>query len=552
MPSRSVAEKWTMKRMRQYDAIVIGAGHNGLCNAAYLAKAGLDVLVVERNPHIGGASVSRELYPGWTYSNCSYVCSLLRPEISRDLELARHGLQVVPYHGGVTFTQDGDHFGNYPDAERLHREMARHSRRDANAYERFEADVTKQTRLIRQFLLATPPDPTSFKPKDLKGLLEFASAFTGMGEEGLLDSVRFWTMSIGDFLDEYFETDVIKAHLSGSGVIGTALGVYSPGTAYVLLHHYMGEVDGNVGAWGFARGGMGAVAEALAASLRAFGGEIVCDADVHRVIVEQGRAVGVALADGTEYRAKLVVSNLDPKRTFLKCFDESDLPAEVVEQARNFKIRGSSGKLNIALDGLPTFNGLSPDSPLMLTDMHCTDSLERMERAYDDWKAGTWSQDPYVDMLIPTTVDPTMAPPGKHMMTVFVQYCPPTLAQGPWTPQARDAFGQTVIDQLAAHSPDFKDLILDCEVRTPHELEDEVGLTEGNIFHGELTFDQLLFNRPFPGCAQYRGPLRGFYLCGSGTHPGGGVMAAPGANAAREILADLKRPDVTPPSYPND
>ena len=552
MPSRRVAEKWTMKRMRQYDAIVIGAGHNGLCNAAYLAKAGLDVLVVERNPHIGGASVSRELYPGWTYSNCSYVCSLLRPEISRDLELARHGLQVVPYHGGVTFTQDGDHFGNYPDAERLYREMARHSQRDANAYERFEADVTKQTRLIREFLLATPPDPTSFKPKDLKGLLELASAFTGMGEEGLLDSVRFWTMSIGDFLDEYFETDVIKAHLSGSGVIGTALGVYSPGTAYVLLHHYMGEVDGNVGAWGFARGGMGAVAEALAASLRAFGGEIVCDADVHRVIVERGRAAGVALADGTEYRAKLVVSNLDPKRTFLKCFDESDLPAEVVEQARNFKIRGSSGKLNIALDGLPTFNGLSPDSPLMLSDMHCTDSLERMERAYDDWKAGTWSRDPYVDMLIPTTVDPTMAPPGKHMMTVFVQYCPPTLAEGPWTRQARDAFGQTVIDQLAEHSPDLKDLILDCEVRTPHELEDEVGLTEGNIFHGELTFDQLLFNRPFPGCAQYRGPLRGFYLCGSGTHPGGGVMAAPGANAAREILADLRRPDVTPPSYPND
>ena len=290
--------------MKKYDAIVIGAGHNGLCNAAYLAKAGLNVLVLERNPHIGGASVSRELHPGWTYSNCSYVCSLLRPEISRDLELARHGLQVVPYHGGVTFTQDGDHFGNYPDAERLYREMARHSRRDANAYERFEADVTKQTRLIRQFLLATPPDPTSFKPRDLKGLLEMASAFTGMGEEGLLDTVRFWTMSIGDFLDEYFESDVIKAHLSGSGIIGTALGVYSPGTAYVLLHHYMGEVDGNVGAWGFARGGMGAVAEALASSFRAFGGEIVCDADVHRVIVERGRAAGVALADGTEHRAQ--------------------------------------------------------------------------------------------------------------------------------------------------------------------------------------------------------------------------------------------------------
>ena len=538
--------------MKKYDAIVIGAGHNGLCNAAYLAKAGLEVVVLERNPHIGGASVSRELYPGWKYSNCSYVCSLLRPEIFRDLELARHGLQVVPYHGGVTFTRDGDYFGNYPDYDRQYREIARHSPRDANAHDRYETDVMKQTRLIRQFLMMTPPDPTSFKPRDLRGLLELAAAFTGMGEEGLLDTIRFWTLSIGDFLDEYFETDVVKAHLSGSGIIGTALGVYSPGTAYVLLHHYMGEVDGSIGAWGFARGGMGAVADALASSFLSFGGEIVCAADVHRIIVERGRAVGVALGNGREYRAKIVVSNLDPKRTFLECFDASDLPSEVVQRAKHFKIRGSSGKLNIALDGLPVFNGLSPESPLMRADMHCTDSLERMERAYDDWKAGTWSKDPYVDMLIPTTVDPTMAPPGKHMMTVFVQYCPPTLASGPWTPEARDAFGQTVIDQLAKHSPNLKDLILDCEVRTPRELEDEVGLTEGNIFHGELTFDQLLFNRPFPGCAQYRGPLGGLYLCGSGTHPGGGVMAAPGVNAAREILKDLKRPDVTPGSYADD
>ena len=538
--------------MKKYDAIVIGAGHNGLCNAAYLAKSGLDVLVLERNPYIGGASVTRELHPGWKYTNCSYVCSLLRPEISRDLELARHGLQVIPYHGGVTFTRDGDHFGNYPDAERVYREIARHSLRDANAHDRFETDVMKQTRLIRKFLMSTPPDPTSLRPRDLHGLLEFASAFTEMGEEGLLDTIRFWTMSIGDFLNDYFETDVIKAHMSGSGIIGTALGVYSPGTAYVLLHHYMGEVDGSIGAWGFARGGMGSVADALAASFQSYGGEIVCDADVHRVIVERGRVRGVALANGREYRANTVVSNLDPKRTFLQCFDAGDLPAEIVQRARNFKIRGSSGKLNIALDGLPTFNGISPESPLMRNDMHCIDSLERLERAYDDWKAGTWSKDPYIDMLIPTTVDPSMAPPGKHMMTIFVQYCPPTLASGPWTPEARDAFGQTVIDQVAEHSPDFKDLILDCEVRTPHELEEEVGLTEGNIFHGELTFDQLLFNRPFPGCAQYRGPLRGFYLCGSGTHPGGGVMAAPGANAAREILMDLKRPDVIPASYPDD
>jgi phytoene dehydrogenase-like protein len=260
----------------------------------------------------------------------------------------------------------------------------------------------------------------------------------------------------------------------------------------------------------------------------------------------------VALTNGDELYADIVVSNLDPKRTFLGIMAESDLPADVVTKARNFKIRGSSGKVNIALDGLPTFNGLDPRSPLMMGDMHFIDSMERMERAFDDWKNGTWSRDPYLDMLIPTQVDPTMAPPGKHMMSVFVQYVPPTLATGDWTTADRDAFGKTVIDQISAYSPDFKDLILHAEVRTPFELEDEVGLTEGNIFHGELTFDQLLFNRPFPGYAQYRGPVRGMYLCGSGTHPGGGVMAAPGANAAREIFRDLRRPNLVPDAYADD
>jgi phytoene dehydrogenase-like protein len=538
--------------VNKYDAIVIGAGHNGLTNAAYLAKAGLKVAVMERNPYIGGATVSRELHPGWTYSNCSYVCSLLRPEITRDLELPRHGLQVVPYGGGVTFKRDGGYYGNYYDHNRQYREMARHSPRDANAYERYTADVMKQTRLIRPFLLKPPPDPTSLKLRDLRGLAEFAAPFLAMGEEGLADTLKFWTKSVGDYLEEYFESDVIKAHMAGSGIIGTALGVYSPGTAYVLLHHYMGDVDGNVGSWGFARGGMGAVAGALAKSFQAFGGEIICDADVRQIVVRGGKVTGVALANGDEYQARVVVSNLDPKRTFLDIMDSSDLPPDVTSAARNFKIRGSSGKLNIALDGLPTFNGLDKRSPLMLGDMHFSDSLERLERAYDDWKAGTWSQDPYVDMLIPTQTDPTMAPPGKHMMTVFVQYAPPKIRGGDWTPEDKAGFEKSVIDQIADHSPDFRDLILHCETRTPAEIEAEVGLTEGNIFQGELTFDQLFFNRPFPGYAQYRGPVGGMYLCGSATHPGGGVMAAPGANAAREILRDLGKPNTVPEGYADD
>jgi len=538
--------------MKKYDAIVIGAGHNGLTNGAYLAKAGLDVLVVEKNPYIGGATVSRELHEGWKYSNCSYVCSLLRPEISRDLNLPKHGLQVIPYVGGVTFARDGDYFGNYDNHERQYREMARFSKRDANAYERYTADVTKQTRFIRPFLMRTPPDPTSIKPRDIGELMFFLKQFYNLGEKTLADTFRFWTMSIADFLDEYFETDVIKAHLAGSGIIGTALGVYSPGTAYVLLHHYMGEVDGSVGAWGFARGGMGSVSKALAGAFQEFGGEIKTDAEVEQILVKNGKTTGVVTTRGDVFQTNIVVSNLDPKRTFLDVMAEQDLPAAVVKQAKNFKIRGSSGKVNIALDGLPTFNGLDPKSQLMLGDMHFIDSLERMERAYDDWKNGTWSQDPYVDMLIPTQVDPTMAPPGKHMMSVFVQYAPPTLASGDWTDEDRDAFGKTVLDQIGSYSPNFNDLVLHAEVRTPRELEAEVGLTEGNIFQGELTFDQLLFNRPFPGYAQYRGPVQGMYLCCSGTHPGGGVMAAPGANAAREILIDLKRPSTVPEGYPDD
>ena len=538
--------------MNKYDAIVIGAGHNGLTNAAFLARAGLNVVVLEKNDYIGGASVSRELYPGFLYSNCSYVSSLLRPEIYRSLNLMKHGLQVIPYGGGITFMRNGDILANYIDPEVRYREYARHSKRDANAMERYEADTTKQCRLIRPMLLRTPPDPTSFKPRDISELLFLVKKYWELSEMELYDTIRFWTMSIGDFLDEYFETDVIKASIAGSGIIGTALGVYSPGTAYVLLHHYMGDIDGNIGAWGFARGGMGAVANALAGAVKEYDGEIKTEAGVSQIIVRNNRAVGVACDNGDEYHADIVVSNLDAKRTFLDIIDENDLDPSFVKKARNFKIRGSSGKLNIALDALPEFNGISPTSQLYYGDMHVTDSMERMERAYDDWKNGRWSRDPYIDMLIPSAVDPTMVPPGKHFMSCFVQYAPPRLAEGPWTDETQDAFGQTVINAIAEHSPNFKDLILDAEVRTPREIENEIGLTEGNIFQGELTMDQLLYNRPFPGFAQYRAPVKGMYMCGSSTHPGGGVMAAPGANAAREILRDLGKPSTVPEDDSDD
>jgi phytoene dehydrogenase-like protein len=303
----------------------------------------------------------------------------------------------------------------------------------------------------------------------------------------------------------------------------------------------MGSIDGTVGAWGFARGGMGAVTSALGKSLQARGGTIRSGAPVEQVLVRSGRAVGVALADGEEIYARTVVSNMDVRRTFLGTMDAHDLPEEFVKQVRNFKIRGSSGKLNIALDGLPDFPEIPQGSPATRGDIHVTDTIEMLERAYDDWKDGRWSRSPYLDILIPSQIDPTMTPDGKHYMSVFVQYCPYELADGEWNDARRKAFGNTVIDTIARHSPNFKNLILHAEVRTPWDIENEVGLTEGNIFQGELTFDQLIFNRPIPGYAQYRAPVRGMYMCGSSTHPGGGVMGAPGYNAAEAVLRDMGR-----------
>lgn len=538
--------------MKTYDAIVVGAGHNGLTTAAFLAKAGLDVVCVEKNDYIGGAAVSRELYKDWMYSNCSYVCSLLRPEIFRALELHKHGLQITPYGGSCQFMQNGDYYGSYHDPEVAYREMARHSQHDADAAERYGADTMRQCRFVRDSLLRTPPDPTSFRPKDLRELLTIGAKFMEMGEDRMYETIRFWTMSVAEYLDEYFESDIIKTAYSGSGIIGTALGVRSPGTAYVLLHHYMGEVDGNVGSWGVARGGMGAVSKSIAGAFQGYGGELRTEAGVDKIVVKNGRTTGVALENGDEINGRIVVSAMDVKRTFLTCMDQSDLPEEFYRRVQNFKIRGSSGKLNIALDGMPRFPALPDGSTLYQSDMHFIDTMDRMERAYDDWKAGTFSKDPYVDMVVPTMTDPTMAPPGKHFMSCFVQYCPRQIEGREWTSPEKEAFAKSVIDQIANYSPNFKDLILHYEVRTPQDIENEIGITEGNIFHGELTMDQLLFNRPVPGYAQYRAPVNGLYMCGSSTHPGGGVMAAPGANAAREILADLNRRNTVPENFGDD
>jgi phytoene dehydrogenase-like protein len=532
--------------VKAYDAIVIGAGHNGLTNAAYLAKAGLDVLVLEKNDYIGGAAVTRELHPGWRYSNCSYVCSMMRQAIHRDLDLTRQGLILVPYLGTVNFGDGDERLFAYHDEAAADLELKRHSPHDADAMHRFQADLTRYAQLIRKTLLRTPPDPTSLKIRDVHEFLFLAKQFWSLGEREIYEYIRFFTMSAAEFLEDYFENDLIKAAMASPGIIGTALGVYSPGSAYILLHHVMGDVDGNIGAWGLARGGMGAISEAIAGSVKEHGGEIRTEAGVKQVLVKGRKAVGVVLENDDEIRAKIVVSNLDAKRTFTRIMNRDDLPDGVYEKASNFKIRGSSGKVNIALSGLPKFTGVPQNRYLDRGGQGFTGSLETMERAYDCWKRGRWSDDPFIESVIPSAWDPTVAPRGCHWMSNFIQYCPPTLADGPWTAEKRDQFGQTVIDKIERYSPGFKDLIVHTEVRTPHDFENDIGLTEGNIFQGELTIDQLLFNRPFPGYGQYRMPVRNLYMCGSSTHPGGGVSSACGANAAREILKDLKRPNTVP------
>ncbi len=369
--------------MSNYDAIVIGAGHNGLTNAAYLAKAGLDVVVLEKNDYIGGAAVTRELHDGWQYSSCSYVCSMMRQAIHRDLDLARHGLILVPYLGTVNFGDGDERLIAYHDAEAAHLELKRHSPHDADAMHRLETDLTRYSQLIRKTLMRTPPEPTSFRPRDIMELLWLAKKFWALGEKEIYEYVRFFTMSAAEYLEDYFENDLIKAAMAGPGIIGTALGVYSPGSSYILLHHVMGDVDGSIGAWGLARGGMGAISKSIASAAQEFGAEIRTDAGVQQVLVKNGKATGVVLENGDEITARIVVSNLDAKRTFTRIMDKNDLPDGIYKKAKNFKIRGSSGKVNIALSGMPKFTGVPDNKYVNRGGQTFSGSLETMERAFD-------------------------------------------------------------------------------------------------------------------------------------------------------------------------
>ena len=525
-----------MPTIKKYDAIVIGGGHNGLTAAADLACAGKDVLGLERRYVLGGAAVTEEVFPGFKFSVCSYVVSLLKANIIRELMLPKFGLELLPLES--TFTPlDNDYLMRTADPDETYREMYRHSPRDAETYTRFGPLMGQIGMAVRPILETIPPNAIRPSFPDLSAMKKLLNHFKTLSSEQFEYLTKLMTMSSADFLDEWFEFEPLKATMSASGIIGTFMGPRSPGSAYVMLHHYMGDIDGAFRAWGFQRGGTGAVSMAIARSAEYFGAKIMTEAPVETVIVNNGRAIGVALENGDEYKADKVISALDPKLSFLKMVDEIDLPNDFVTDIKNFRIRGSSGKVNLALDALPEFTCLPGNGPHLRGAISISPDFDYIEKAYDDAKYGNFSEVPYIDIIIPSVLDPEMAPPGKHVMSCFVQYAPYNI-KGGWNDQKREDFGDAVINALARYAPNIKDIILHRQVLTPADIESTFGLTEGNIFHGELTLQQLFALRPAVKWANYKTPITNYYQCGSGTHPGGGITGSPGEMAAKKILKD--------------
>ncbi len=534
-------------RDRSYDAIVIGAGHNGLVNGAYLAKAGLKTLILERRHLVGGAAITEELRPGFWFTTFSYALSLLRPDIIHDLELTKHGFMPLLMPSTFAPMENGDYLILGQDHGENLREIERHSVHDADAYEAFNHDVLRVCRAIKPLLDQVPPDIFSNDPEELIALAAIGSRFKKLDKKVLHDAVRLLTGSAADFLDDYFESEIIKGYLASSSIIGTKVGPYSQGSGLVLLYHILGEHDGEFGAWAFHKGGNGGFTKVLARAAESFGAEIALESPVERVITKNGRATGVALADGTELSAPVVVSAVDPRRTFLELVDPRELPTDLVETIERFRFQGTSAKVNFALDGAPRYPALGDRTDQYRGFTNIGPSMEYLERAYDDAKYGWYSKRPYLDCAIQSTIDPDMAPPGKHVMSCFVQYAPYHLKGSDWDTE-KERFGDTVQATLESFFPGFGDLVLQREIRTPLDIERTVGLSEGNIFAGEFLSPQMWLFRPAPGWSQYRTPIDGYYQCGSGTHPGGCVMGAPGKLAAGQILKDRARSGTHRPS----
>jgi len=521
----------------RYDAIIVGAGHNGLVTACYLARAGLRVLVLERRDVVGGACVTEEVFPGFKVSTAAYVNSLFRKEIVRDLKLTEYGFHVLP--------RDPSSFTPYPDGRFLllgadaaltHREIAKFSARDAERYPRYEAMLERVADLVEPTLTMTPPDLLRPRLGDLRKLFSLGRAFRRLGPAAA-EAVEVLTGPARTILDRWFESEQLKSTLATDAVIGMMASPSMPGTAYVLFHHVMGETDGKRGVWGYVRGGMGGLTQALAAAARARGAEVRCGADVAHILVRDGKVTGVAVAGGDEFVAPVVASNADANVTFTRLCDPKLLPEDFVEAVGRISYESASLKINVALGELPSFRaspGTAP-GPQHRGTIHICPDQDYIERGYDDAKYGRPSSSPILEITIPSVVDPTVAPPGKHLMSLFVQYAPYTLREAHWD-KLREPFADRCFDLLDEYAPNFKRSVLARQVLTPLDLERVFNLTGGNIFQGAMTPSQLFSFRPVPGWASYRTPIRGLYLCGSAAHPGGGVMGAPGLNAAREIL----------------
>jgi len=526
-----------------YDAIVIGAGHNGLTAAAYLARAGLSTLVLERRDIVGGCCVTEEIAPGCRVSTTSYIASMLRPEVISELRLADYGLRMIPCDPAIQVAfPDGQVVPWWADRERARAEFSQLSAKDAARFVQVDDQLKTLARYLQPFFLEPPPEIDTSSFKGWSDLFRTGKRLRGISNREIAQLVSFLTGSLGEFLDQNYESEKMKTMLLANNVYGKHGGPYQPGTAIGLLFHLLSGGEHELqGFYGHVMGGMGSITQALAAAGKKLGVEIRTGATVARVKVKNGRARSVVLDDSTEFRARMVLSNADPKRTFLGLLDANELSEDFLSSVRGIKMDGPCAKVNMVLAEEPRFTGTSPTAtPLERTFYTLVPSLEFAERCYDIAKFGEIPEELWVDCVVSSNADPSLAPPGKHILTCFVQYVPYRLRDGNWD-EKRELLGDRVVKKIAEYAPNVPGTIVARQVLTPLDLERTYGLTEGNIFHGDLRLDQLFFMRPVPGWSQYRTPIDGLYLCGAGAHPGGGVTGAPGRNAAHQALRDWKK-----------
>ncbi len=526
-----------------YDVIVIGAGHNGLTCAGYLARAGYRVKVVERRGVVGGAAVTEEFHPGFRNSVCSYVVSLLDPKIIRDLELGRYGLRIIDRPAGsLCLLRDGQHLQVSRDAALAHSEIARFSREDADAYIAFDREITQMAEVLREVVQRPAPN-LGGGVRDLWSALKLGNRLRKLSRRQQTTLAELMTMSVGDYLDRWFESDPIKGDFGFEGIVGNMVSPYHPGTAYVLLHHAFGEVNGRTAAWGHAKGGMGAITQAMARSAEAHGAHIEVSAPVREVIFDKERAAGVVLEDGRSFYGKAVAANTNPKLLFLKLMDAQLLPDDFRRRMTHWRCRSGTFRMNVALSKLPRFVSLdgSDDAAKLTGTINISPSLGYLDRAFDDAKNLGWAREPVVSMCLPSTLDDSLGPAGCHVMSLFCQHFNPELSGGRSWDDLKEDVADLIIDTVNNYAPNFRQAVIGRQVLSPLDLEREFGLIGGDIFHGALHLDQIYSLRPAAGYADYRTPIKGLYLCGSGAHPGGGVTGLPGHHAARAIVTDLKR-----------